>query len=302
MTGRLQLRWLALIVAVLASVAFALPLLWMLGTSVKPIEEVTTASLRLLPEDPGNITKYARENYYSGRPHFTDANGIERTGHEGVLTSENVNFPVFLRNTVIVAVCGVLGMVLSSAIVAYGFGCIRWRGRGFFFGVLLATMMIPFPATMIPTYFIFKYLGWIGTLRPLWVPAWFAGAFNVFLLRQFFMQIPRELFDAGRIDGLSHWGIFWRIVMPLAKPALTVVALFHLIFVWNDFLAPLVYLHHQDTFTLALGLQFYQQQHGGTPWNTMMAACVLTVAPLVIVFLIAQKHLMGSMATSGLKA
>jgi multiple sugar transport system permease protein len=161
--------------------------------------------------------------------------------------------------------------------------------------------MIPFPAIMIPTYFIFKHLGWIGTLKPLWVPACFGNAFNIFLLRQFFLQIPNELSEAARLDGLTHWGIFWRIVMPLSKPALLVVALFHAMYVWNDFIGPLIYLNHQDLFTLALGLQFYQAQHGGTPWNLLMAACTLVTGPLLIVFLIAQRSFVEGIATTGMK-
>ncbi|MHC4066530.1 MAG: carbohydrate ABC transporter permease [Planctomycetota bacterium] len=301
MTSTLVIR-LGLVLAIAAvAAAFLLPLVCMVATSLKPQEEVTVKGTSLLPQDLAKLGRYARENYYSGRPKFTDAHGIERVGYEGVLTSENVNFLLFLRNTLIVALLAVSGMVLSSAIVAYGFAKVRWPGRGIFFAVMLATMMVPFPATMIPTYFIFKHLGWVGTLKPLWVPAWFAGAFNVFLLRQFFLQIPNELLDAARLDGLSHWGIFWRIVLPLAKPALLVVALFHFVYVWNDFLGPLVYLHHQDDFTLALGLLFYQHQHGGTPWNLLMAACTLTVTPPLIVFVLTQRSFMAGIVTTGLK-
>jgi multiple sugar transport system permease protein len=178
---------------------------------------------------------------------------------------------------------------------------VRWRGRDIVFLTVLAAMMVPFPATMIATFFIFKHLGWVGTLKPLWAPAWFGGAFNIFLLRQFFLLIPQDLSDAARIDGLSHWGIFWRIILPLARPALAVVAIFHLIYTWNDFLAPLVFLHHQDDFTLALGLQFYQQQHGGTPWNLLMAACTMTVAPLLLLFVLSQRVFTPGLAASGLK-
>ncbi len=291
----------ALIAAAVVSIAFALPLVWMIATSLKPQEDISTTGTGLLPEKPRKIPQYLVENYVSGRPHFVDDEGVERTGYEGVLTSETVHFPLYLRNTLIVAILGVAGMVLSSAVVAYGFAKVCWRGRGFFFVVMLSTMMIPFPAVMVPTYFIFKALGWIGTLKPLWVPAWFSAAFNVFLLRQFFLQIPDELSDAARLDGCSHWSIFWRVVLPLAIPALTVVGLLHFIYVWNDFLAPLVYLHHQDNYTLALGLQLYQHQHGGTPWNLLMAACTITVAPLLILFFIAQRHLMSGIITSGLK-
>jgi multiple sugar transport system permease protein len=289
-----------LILAAIGAVYVA-PLLWMISTSIKPQEEATTGQLALFPEDASKIGRYAYENYYRGRPTFMDQEGVERVGYEGVLTSENVHFVLYLRNTLVVAVLSVAGMMLSSAICAYGFAKVQWRGRGVLFTLMLATMMIPFPATMIPTYFIFKHLGWIGTLRPLWVPACFGGAFNVFLLRQFFMQIPNELSEAARLDGLTHWGIFWRIILPLSKPVLAVVALFHSMYVWNDFLGPLIYLNHQDLFTLALGLQFYQAQHGGTPWNLLMAASTLVTAPLLVLFVMTQRTFIEGIVTTGMK-
>jgi multiple sugar transport system permease protein len=294
--------WILLtVIAVLVAAGYALPLVWMAATSVKPTEEITTSGLALLPQEPQRIPEYFWTNYYAGRPASVAPDGTTRAGHHGVLTSENVRFLQFMRNTVIVAVLGVGGMVLSSAIAAYGFSKVRWRGRDIVFLTVLAAMMVPFPATMIATFFIFKHLGWVGTLKPLWAPAWFGGAFNIFLLRQFFLLIPQDLSDAARIDGLSHWGIFWRIILPLARPALAVVAIFHLIYTWNDFLAPLVFLHHQDDFTLALGLQFYQQQHGGTPWNLLMAACTMTVAPLLLLFVLSQRVFTPGLAASGLK-
>lgn len=300
MTGGLT-RWLAFVVLASVSVVFAAPVVWMVGTSLKPQEEISTTGATLLPRDPSRIGQYAYENYIAGRPHFVDSAGVERTGYEGVLTSENVHFVQYLRNTLIVALMSVVGMVLSSAVCAYGFAKIPFRGSRPLFGIMIATMMIPFPAIMIPTYFIFKWLGWIGTLVPLWAPAWFGGAFNIFLLRQFFLQIPVDLSEAARIDGLGHWGIFWRIILPLSRPALAVVALFHAMFVWNDFIGPLIYLNHQDLFTLALGLQFYQAQHGGTPWNLLMAACTLVTAPLLILFVMTQRTFIEGIVTTGMK-
>lgn len=301
----MKIPWAGLVLAsavlILVAAAFATPLVWMLATSLKPQEDVTTASLALLPQEPGRIGEYAWQNYYAGRPHVRDASGMERVGYEGVLTSDNVHFMVYLRNTLIVALLSVSGMVVSSAICAYGFAKIRWRGREALFALMLATMMVPFPAVMIPTYFVFKYLGWIGTLRPLWVPALFGGAFNIFLLRQFFMQIPDELSEAARLDGLGHWGIFWRIILPLSRPVLAVVVLFHAMYVWNDFLAPLIYLNHQDLFTLSLGLQFYQAQHGGTPWNLLNAACTLVTAPLLLLFILCQRTFIEGIVTTGMK-
>jgi len=267
----------------LMAAAFLLPLVWMALTSTKTPGQAASGALQLLPSPLAAAPAQTADNY------------------RAVWTDPSVNFPLYLRNTLIVALLSVAGMVASSAVVAYGFARIRWRGRGAVFGLVLATMMIPFPVIMGPLYIIFSELGWIGTLRPLWVPAWFGGAFNIFLLRQFYLGIPRELDEAARIDGCSHWGTFWRVIVPLSRPALAVVALFHFIYVWNDFLAPLIFLTHRDQFTLALGLQLYQSKAGNTPWNLLMAASTMVVAPVFLLFLLAQRTFIGGMAAEGIK-
>jgi multiple sugar transport system permease protein len=167
--------------------------------------------------------------------------------------------------------------------------------------MMLATMMIPFPVIMGPLYVLFKELGWIGTFKPLWVPAWFGHAFSVFLLRQFFLGIPRELNDAAKIDGCNHWQTFTRVILPISKPALTVVALLQFVFAWNDFLGPLIFLTDRNQYTLALGLQLYQSQTGNTPWNLLMAATTIVILPVVIMFLIAQRALIEGIATQGMR-
>jgi len=144
-------------------------------------------------------------------------------------------------------------------------------------------------------------IDWIGTLRPLIVPSFFGDAFSIFLLRQFFLTIPQELSDAARIDGCSEWGIFTRVMLPLSRPALTVVALFTFMGAWNDFLGPLVYLQDPSQYTLALGLQTFQSQHGGTEWNLLMAASVLVILPVIILFFLAQKTFIQGIATTGMK-
>ncbi len=265
------------------ALAFLTPLAWMVATSWKSAGEAASGELNPLPTPAGAILGNLRDNY------------------RDVWTDPSVTFPVYLRNTLVVATLSVVGATLSSAVVAYGFARVRWRGRGAMFALVLATMMIPFPVVMAPLYVIFKHLGWIGTLRPLWVPAWFAGAFNVFLLRQFFMGIPRELDEAARIDGCGHLGIFWRVILPLSKPALTVVALFHFIYVWNDFLAPLIFCTHRDQFTLALGLQLYQSKAGNTPWNLLMAASTLVVAPVLLLYALSQGALVRGMQAGAIK-
>ena len=266
---------LAYVLLIAVAALYLLPLAWMLSVSLKPDAELL------------------RPNIIPAHPQV-DAFGQ-------VMRSESFDFPLYARNTLIIAVLSLVGMVLSSAIAAYGFARIRFPGRGVMFGVCLATMMIPFPVIMVPTYMIFKHLGWIGTFLPLWVPAWFGSAFNVFLLRQFFLGIPTELEESAKIDGCSTWGCFWRIILPLSKPALAVVALFHFLTVWNDLIGPLIYLSHQNQFTLALGLQFLQSRAGDTPWNQLMAASTLIILPVLVLFTLAQRTFIRGIATTGIK-
>jgi len=276
-------RWVAFATLLVAATAFLLPLVWMLATSTKPEAQAAGGGVSLLPEPASILPAQVSDNY--GK----------------VWNDDSINFPLYLRNTLVVAFLSVTGMVISSAVVAYGFSRVEWRGRGFFFTIVLATMMIPFPVLMAPLFVLFSKAGWIGTLKPLWVPAWFGGAFNIFLLRQFYRGIPKELDEAARIDGCSHWGIFWRIILPLSKPALAVVALFHFIYVWNDFLAPLIFLTHRDQFTLALGLQLYQSKAGNTPWNLLMAASTMVMGPVLLLFMVTQQTFVRGVSGDGLK-
>ncbi|HAI11145.1 MAG TPA: sugar ABC transporter ATP-binding protein [Phycisphaerales bacterium] len=210
-------------------------------------------------------------------------------------------FPRYLTNTLILCILTVIGTVSSSALAAYGFSRIEWFGRDKVFLLVLATMMIPFPVVMVPLYSLFKSLGWIGTLKPLWVGSFCAGAFNVFLLRQFFIGIPTQISESARLDGASEFRIFWQIILPLAKPALVVVALFQFMGTWNDFLGPLIYLTDQEDFTLALGLQFFQSQSGGTQWHYLMAASLLVVLPIIFVFFCSQKSFIEGISMTGVK-
>jgi len=214
---------------------------------------------------------------------------------------KKIPFWLYTKNTLIVCILGSLGMTFSSALVAYGFARIRWPGRDLIFTLTLASMMIPFAVAMVPLYGVFRTFGWIGTLKPLWVPALFGGAFNIFLLKQFFMTIPKDLTDAARVDGCSEFGIFFKIMLPLCKPALTVVALFHFMYSWNDFMGPLIYLTDKDTYTLSLGLQVFQSQHGGTEWHLLMAASAMVILPILIMFFFAQKTFIQGVALTGLK-
>jgi multiple sugar transport system permease protein len=212
-----------------------------------------------------------------------------------------VSFVTFLGNTLVVCVLGVLGSVLSNALVAYGLAKVSWKGRGVLFAVTMATMMVPFPVLMVPLYGVFKSLGLVGTLFPLWLPTFFGNAFNIFLMRQFFKTIPDHLGEAARLDGCTEFGIFWRIVLPLSRPVLAVVALLHFLFAWNQFLEPLLYLTRKHTFTLALALQNYQSQNGGVQWHYLMAASAVLIAPILVLFFLAQKTFIRGIATTGIK-
>jgi multiple sugar transport system permease protein len=265
------------------AVVYAAPLVWMVSTSIKPEAQAASGQLALWADPITSTPGQAAENY------------------KRVWTDPTILFPVYLRNTLIIAFLSVIGMTLSSAIVAYGLSRIKWRGSVGIMALVLATMMIPFPVLMAPLFLVFRELGLSGTMAPLWLPAWFGGAFNIFMLRQFFMSIPKELDEAARIDGCGHWGIFWRIIVPLSRPALSVVALFHFIYIWNDFLGPLVFIRNQDQFTLAQGLQLYQGQAGMTPWNLLMAASTLVVLPILLLFALTQRTFVRGVASEGLK-
>jgi multiple sugar transport system permease protein len=211
-----------------------------------------------------------------------------------------VPFGLYTLNTLRICALTVIGTVLSCSLVAYSLAKVPWRGRNWVFYSLLATMILPGQVTMVPTFTIFKWLGWIGTPLPLIVPSFFGSAFNIFLLRQFFLTIPAELSDAARIDGCSDWTIFWRIILPLSKPALATVGLFTFIGNWNDFLGPLLYLNDERTYTLSMGLQRFVSQHGAE-WAMLMAASTVMTLPIIVLFFFAQRTFIQGIATTGLK-
>ena len=192
------------------------------------------------------------------------------------------------------------GTLLSSSIVAYGFARFRAPGLNVLFLLLLSTMMLPRQVTLIPVYLLFSRLGWVDTLKPLIVPAFFANAYDVFLLRQFFMTIPLEMDEAARIDGAGTFTIFFRILLPLSLPALAAVAIFHFMWAWNDFFDPLIYLQHAEKYTLALGLQFFNALHAQNT-HLLMAASVVTVLPCVLLFFFAQRTFIQGIVISGVK-
>jgi multiple sugar transport system permease protein len=283
-----------------------IPLLWMISTGLKPIEQTMSMPPTWIPyrsyvQKDGGLTEI--------QPADVDKYPAAQIVRKTAPRWENFKnailamrmFGTYLRNTLILCLLNVIGTVASSALAAYGFSRIDWRGRDKMFLVCLATMMVPFPVVMVPVYCLFRWLGWIGTLKPLWVGSFFAGAFNVFLLRQFFMTIPKDLSEAARIDGCSEFRIFWQIILPLCRPALMVVALFQFMYTWNDFLGPLIFLTKQEDYTLALGLQFFQSQHGGTEWHYLMAASTLVALPIIVLFFFTQKTFIEGISMTGIK-
>lgn len=260
---------------VAVAVVLLLPFAWMVSTSLKGNEAIFSIPPQWIPET------IRWDNYAE--------------------VFERMPFLLYLRNTTVITVMTIIGTVLSSALVAYAFACLRWPGRDALFLFVIATMMLPLQVIMIPLFVLFKEFGWLNTYKPLIVPAFLGGgAFNIFLMRQFFMTIPTDLFDAARIDGASEWTIFWRIAMPLAKPALVTVALLTFMFAWNDFLGPLIYLSDQAKNTLALGLALFTGQHQ-TDWGVLMAASIMMMAPVVLLFFFFQRYFIKGFTMSGLK-
>jgi multiple sugar transport system permease protein len=256
-------------ILVVVAAAFVLPLYWMVTTSVK-----SNSQLYSIP--PTWVPRPVEWHFYPDAVNY-------------------IPFFTFLKNSVEVTALTVVGTLVSCSLVAYGFARIRWRGRNVVFVLVLATLMLPYPVVMIPQFLIFSDLRWINTLQPLWVPAFFAAstgslssAFYIFLLRQFFMTIPQELSDAARVDGANELTIFFRVVLPMAKPALATVAIFSFIGAWNDFLGPLIYLDSEKNFTLTLGMQYFIQLHTAD-WQMLMAIATLMALPVIILFFLAQR-------------
>ncbi|HUF09209.1 MAG TPA: carbohydrate ABC transporter permease [Rhodothermales bacterium] len=263
----------ALLIAIAAGLM--LPFLWMVSASLKGDEEIFAVPPRFIPKD------IRWDNYAE--------------------VFERMPFLAYLRNTTFITVFTILGTVLSSSLVAYAFACLKWPGRDKLFLFVVATMMLPLHVIMVPLFVIFKELHWLNTYKPLIVPAWLGGgAFNIFLLRQFFLGIPKELFDAARIDGCSEFRIYRTIAMPLARPALITVAILTFMFAWNDFLGPLIYLSEQSKNTLALGLALFVGQHS-TEWGILMAASILMMIPMVAIFFFFQRYFIKGFTMSGLK-
>ncbi|WP_306610695.1 carbohydrate ABC transporter permease [Bhargavaea cecembensis] len=239
------------------------PLWWMIITSVKTMQEVMTYPPTFWPES-WNWSNYIR-------------------------TWEAAPFDLYTINTLTITILVVLGNVFVNSFIAYGFAKVPFKGRNALFAIVLSTMMIPGFVTLIPQYVLFAKLQWLNTYYPLVVPAFFGSAFNIFLLRQFYMTIPDELIEAAKMEGASHFWIWWKIGLPLTKPALATVAIFSFNGAWNDFLGPLLYLNDENLYTLQLGLQVFKGQMS-TQWNYLMAGSLLVLLPVIILFFFFQKY------------
>jgi multiple sugar transport system permease protein len=262
-------------VLIVLSAIFALPLVWMVGTSFKTAQQALAQPVVWWPHPIvwGNYPQL-----FASLPFFR-----------------------FFLNTFAYAGITIVGVCISSSLVAYGFSRLRWPGRDAVFYVMLMTLILPFVCTLIPLFILYKHLNWIGTYLPLEVPTFFGSSvFSTFLLRQFFMTIPQSLSDAARIDGASEFYIYSRIILPLAKPAMATVILFQFIYCWNDFLGPLIYISNQSSYPLSLGLDLILGDYS-TNWAWVMAGATAATAPIVILFFLTQRTFIQGIALTGTK-
>ena len=259
---------------VILGAVFFLPFLWLLSTSLKPDSQIMVMPPKWIP-DPFQWSNYSKGLTFV--PFFT-----------------------FLKNTLIICSANVIGVLISCPLVAYGLSMIPWRGREVLFIIILSTMMLPYQVVMVPLFTVFTFLGWIDTFLPLTVPAFLGNAFFIFLLRQFFMTIPRDLIDAAKIDGCSEFQTYRRIVLPLSKPVLATVALFAFMGSWNDFLGPLIYLFDQSKYTVSLGLAMFSSQYGSY-WGMLMAVSTVVTVPIIILFFFTQRTFIQGITLTGIK-
>ncbi len=267
------------LIAAILGVVFMFPFFWTIMSSLKSIQEISRFPPVWIPEvlQWGNYTR----------------------------TLTIVPFALWTYNSFFVVTLSTLGTVLSASLVAYSFARFRYRGRDVIFMITLGTMMLPAQVTLIPQFILFHKLGWINTLYPLWLPAWFGGgAFAIFLLRQFILSLPKDLDEAALIDGASYFRIFWQILLPLCKAVVATIAVISFIGSWNDFVNPLIYLKLPEKFTLAVGLNYFKNQPemGGEPTqHLLMAASVMVIIPVILLFFATQRYFVQGIVLSGIK-
>jgi multiple sugar transport system permease protein len=273
--GRNVGRTVAIIVLLLGAIIVIFPIVWMLSTSFKNIEETQAIPIKWIPSS------------------------LQWSNFPTALTV--LPFATYFRNTAIITFTSLVGTVFSAALVGYGFARLRAPGREVLFLLVLATLILPSQVTVIPRFILFSKLHWVNTFAPLVVPTYFGAAFNIFLLRQFFRTIPRDMDEAAIIDGASYLKIWWQVILPMSLPALGIIAIFHFIFEWNDFFDPLIYLSNNNLWTVALGLNGFQAAYGATPYNLLMAASLVAVLPCIVLFFLAQRYFVQGIVVSGVK-
>jgi ABC-type glycerol-3-phosphate transport system permease component len=268
-------RTIALIIILLGAVLVLFPIAWMLSTSLKTVDQTAAIPTIWVPPAP------QWQNYVTA------------------LTA--LPFATYFRNTGIITGFSLVGTILSAALVGFGFARLRAPGKDALFLIVLATLILPAPVLVIPQFVLFAKLGWVNTFLPLIVPSFFGSGFNIFLLRQFFMTIPRDLDESAIIDGASFLQVWWRIALPMSLPALGIVAIFQFISSWNDFFGPLVYLSYNNLWTVALGLYGFSGSYGATDYNLLMAASLVVALPCIALFFIAQRYFVQGIVVSGVK-
>ncbi len=262
-------------------IMFGFPIFWTLMSSLKTPQEMFAYPPVIIPQN------FQWENYYQ------------------VLVIPRIPVQRWALNSTIIVVLGTVGTVVTASLVAYSFARFEYRGRNLLFIITLSTLMLPAQVTLIPQFVLFYNFGWVNTLLPLWVPLWFGGgAFAIFLMRQFLMTLPRDLDEAALIDGAGYFRIFWEILLPLCKPVLATLSIITMIDLWSDFLGPLIYLNSPEKFTVSVGLQFFNAtpEVGGDPMqHLLMAACVLSMIPVIVVFFLGQRFFVQGIVMSGIK-
>ncbi|QOV18810.1 carbohydrate ABC transporter permease [Blautia liquoris] len=269
------IRTLTYFVLILGAAFCIIPLLWMVRSSLMNMTEIFAMPPKWIP------SKFMWENYKE--------------------VFDTLPFGRYFLNSFVITVGCVVGTMLTSSICAYGLARIDWKGRNVVFACIISSMMLPFAVTLIPIFLMWRKIGIVDSLIPLIVPAWFGGgAFYIFLLRQFYMGIPRDFDEAAYLDGATHIQIFSKIILPITKPAMAVVGMFAFLNAWNDFLGPLVYLSSEKNYTVALGLQLFTGSYRGE-WNLMMAAACLVLIPVIIIFAFGQRYMIEGITMSGVK-
>ncbi|WP_018756235.1 carbohydrate ABC transporter permease [Paenibacillus terrigena] len=278
MNRQLISRGLAFLILIVCTAAMISPIFFMISTSLKTKSEMLLFPPTWIPQS------FQWDNF------------------KELFTNEEIKFGVLYQNSIIIAVLTVIGTVFSSAVVAYGFSRYRGKGRNLLFMLMISTMMLPYPAIMIPQFLLFSDMNWMDTFLPLIVPAFFGSAYQIFLLRQFFNTLPNELYDSGKIDGASELRMFSSIALPLSGPALATVAIFSFVWSWNDLLGPVLYLNSQEKFTLPIGMAaMISSKFRIAPWNLLMCAAIMAVIPVVALFAVAQKRFTEGIVLTGIK-